>query len=723
LYFSNYPTQVGFDRVGAATYKIKRLKMAILRLAYPALKPLFIALVGLGFLLSHTAALHANEIADEDVAELSTISVTGSEQNAPKITTKKLLRVPGASGDPLKAIEALPGVVLSGFGPFSIPAIRGSNPRDNNYLTDFVPVGYVFHNDGGSTYNSNLIEDFSLKSGAWDAQYGNAIGAVLATKLRDPYLEPIHTTIDLSLLRAGALVEGAISEDGAFYISYRRSLLEFYVENFVDEDELVFTEVPRNSDYQLKYQWNINSSQNLRLIATGANDSVGIDFGPESEALQTEPAVDGGLDANTYYHNQAIVYDAVLSGGTSTILSFSRKEEDTSFSVGTLFKLDSVDYEYRLKNYYNTPLINGDSVRYGIDLSSTEIEYTASGLNTVCNDDIGETCRPQSLGEAFNQQDTLFINGAYSFIAYDWRATRNLEVTLGLANSYNDFNRQSVIQPRISSRYSVSDGLTLTAAIGRHNQFIREFRFIAENLGNPDLKEPDSLHYVAGFEQLFEDDLSAKVEVYYKDIDKLISSNPALAVDSEAVSYVNGASGKAYGLEILINKNLTDKWYGWLSATYSKTKRTNESTGVEIDYELDRPWVINLVTSYQKNEKTSYGFKWTYQSGALFTPVTDEPAVPVDDQGNTVDAVANPDDIYLYIPYYAESNSERLSAYHRLDFRMDHKLNGRSTFYFEIINLYNQQNVSGFTYNRDYSEREKVTSLPTIFSVGTTLVF
>jgi hypothetical protein len=681
--------------------------------------PLTMAIAGLGFTVLNSVNTFAETLAEksEDVAELSTISINGAQQNAPKITTKKLLTVPGAGGDPLKAIAALPGVILGGFGPFSIPAIRGSNPQDNTYLTDFVPVGYVFHNDGGSTYNDNLIEDFSLKSGAWDAQYSNAIGAVLATKLRDPYIEPIHTTLDISLLRAGALVEGAISEDSAFYASYRQSLLEFYVENFVDEDELVFTEVPTNSDYQLKYQWNISGSSNLRLIATGANDSVGIDFGPESKILQTEPAIEGGLDASTYYHNQGIILDTILPGGTGTIVSFSRKEEDVSFGVGTLFNLDAVNYEYRFKNYYNTPLNNGDSIRYGLDLSSTEIEYTADGLYTACNEDVGDQCLPASLGARFTQQDTLTINGAYSFVAYDWLATRNLEITLGLGNSYNDFNDNQVIQPRVSSRYRVSDDLTLTAAVGRHDQFIREFRFIVEDIGNPDLKSPDSLHYVVGFEQLFDNALSAKVELYYKDIDQLIVANPALSSDPDALSYLNEGSGEAYGLEVLINKNLTEKWYGWLSATYSKTKRTNDISGVEIDYGYDRPWVVNLVASYQKNEKTSYGFKWSYQSGALFTPVLS--ADPVDQAG----APSSIEDAYLFVPTYASSNSERLPAYHRLDFRMDHKLTGRSTFYFEIINLYNQENISDYSYIKDYSEREAVTSLPTIFSVGAKLVF
>ncbi|WP_283788209.1 TonB-dependent receptor plug domain-containing protein [Bermanella sp. WJH001] len=676
--------------------------------------------------LSALSVFSHAQTSDEDVAELSTINVSGSELKGPQISTEKLLKVPGAGNDPLKAVEALPGVVLGGFGPFSVPAVRGSSPNDNIYITDFLPVGYVFHNDGGSTYNDNIIEDFSLKAGAWGPEYSNAIGAVLATKLRDPYQEPIRTTLDLSFLRAGGLVEGAVSDDSAFYFSYRRSLLEFYVENFVDEDELTFTEVPKNSDYQFKYQWRMSPVSNLRFIATGANDSVGIDFGPESDDLAREPALAGGLDADTYYHNQGIVFDTVLDGGTATILSLSRKEEDVSFSVGTLFELDAINYEYRLKNYYFTPLNNGDTFRYGFDLSNTEIEYTASGLYSPCNDEVGDECPPASLGEVFDNEDSLTINGLYTFVAYDWLATPDLEVTLGLGNSYNDFNEEQLLQPRISSRYSLNDSWTLTAAVGRHSQFIREFRFIAKELGNPDLKQPIANHYVVGFEHQIDDSLSTKLEVYYKDIDNLVAAN----TKNTTPPYLNNANGTAYGLELLINKNLTDKWYGWLSVAYSKTKRENEDSGLEIDYELDRPWIVNLVANYQKNEKTSYGFKWRYQSGSLVTPITG--ATPfyscgLDGNGNpqyssTIEAGCNSDP-YIYDPIEGKPNSQRLSAYHRLDFRIDHDLSGRSTLYFEIINLYNRANVSDISYNKDYTEAEDVTSLPTIFSVGTKLVF
>jgi len=662
--------------------------------------------------------------AQDDVAELSTIKVQGEELKGPEITTEKLLKVPGAGNDPLKAIEALPGVVLGGFGPFSIPAVRGSSPRDNTYITDFVPVGYVFHNDGNSTYNDNLIEKFSLKAGAWGAEYNDAIGAVLATKLRDPYQEPIQTTIDLSFLRAGALVEGAVSDDSAFYVSYRQSLLEFYVENFIDEEELTFTEVPKNSDYQFKYQWRLSPVSNLRIIATGAEDSVGIDFGPESDALATEPGLAGGLGASTFYHNQGILFDTLFSGGTSTMLSFSRKEEDASFAIGSLFDLDAINIEHRLKNYYNTPLDNGDNLRYGIDLANIHLDYVVSGKYVPCNQEVGDACPPASLGTDFGPNaDKLDINTAYGFIAYDWLATPDLEITFGLGHGVNDFNDEQVSQPRISTRYQLNSAWTLTGAIGRHSQNIREFRFIAEDLGNPDLKQPVSTHYVAGFEHQYDEAFSTKLEVYYKTIDNLIAANSDydFISNNTVPPYLNIASGEAYGLELLINKNLTEQWYGWLSVAYSQTKRKNDVTQAEIDYELDRPWVVNLVANYQKNAKTSYGFKWRYQSGNLITPITG--TTPYDENGNVLPDTTNINDVYIYDPIEGGINSQRLSDYHRLDFRIDHDMSARSTLYFEIINLYNRANVSDYSYNKDYSEKEEVTSLPTIFSLGAKWVF
>lgn len=690
--------------------------------------------------ISTTATVTSNAVAeDEEVTELSTISVTGTEPEGAKISTSKLLKVPGAGNDPLKAVEALPGVVMGGFGPFSIPAVRGSSPNDNNYITDFVPVGYVFHNDGSSTYNDNLVEDFNLMAGAWGPEYRNALGAIIDTQLRDPYHEGFTTTLDLSFLRAGFLVESDLAKDHAAYFSYRQGLLEYYVENFIDEDELTFTEVPKNSDYQFKYHWKINSTSNIRLSATGAKDSVGLDFGEDSDEVAREPALEGGLAADQFYDNQTLLYDRQYAGGTYQKTALSHKKDNADFSLGTIIDVNFVADEYRIKNHFTTPLTGGDGIRYGFELESWDIQYTASGIYNPCNSDT-ETCQPISTGTPISDEDSFILNGLNAHTAYDWLVTPFWQVSAGATAGSNDFTDETTVEPRLSSRYEMTPDLSFTSAYGQHSQFPSNLLFIMEEYGNPDLNMPKADHYVIGFEYNLDDSWTAKLETYFKKMHELIVSNPDYDAftNPNAPKYLNEADGEAYGLEFLINKNLTDNWYGWLSVSYSKTTRKNQLTGESFDYSYDRPWVLNLVSRHKWNRYMTYGFKWKYQSGSLFTPVdSSNPSTANYECNDRYYAVGSDltncagtelpnviaDGPDIYIPNYKDQNSERLPAYHRLDFRIDFALSKHQVYYFEIINVYNRMNVSDYSYNEDYSDREEVTSLPTLFSLGAKLTF
>lgn len=673
----------------------------------------------------------------EDVAELSTIAVTGSSDNGPVISTQKLLKIPGAGGDPLKAIEAMPGVTLGGFGPFNLPSVRGSSPADNSYITDFVPVGYVFHNDGSSTYNENLVEDFQIKTGAWSPEYNNALGAVLVTRLRDPYREAWRTTADISFLRAGILVEGAVSDDQALYFSYRESLLQFYVDNFVDEKELSFTEVPTNHDYQFKYHWQLDPVTNLRFTATGARDKVGIEFGPESKELEREPGLAGGLDANTFYDNQSVLFDHLFNNGTSQEAAITRKVEDIGFHIGDILNLDVVSTEYRVKSYFRTPLRSTDALRYGVEVEKWNIDYSADGKFNACASEV-ETCPPASLGQPYTTADLLVINGQRAFIAYDWLATPDWQLSPGLMLGKNDYTKESDTEFRLESRYELNSRWTLTAAFGQHSEFPRQFQYILKDIGNPDLEKPTAEHYVAGFEFKQDSLWSSKLEAYYKDLHKIIVSNAAYESElttPDVPKYLNDAEGYAYGLEWLINKNLADRWYGWFSISYAQTKRTNNQNGEEFLFAYDRPWTLNAVASYEWDQNWSVGLRWRYQSGALTTPVqSDNPSDRVfrnTTSGNIFVAddsytPAADDEFLQYSPNYAKINSRRLPAYHRLDIRADRTFKRKNCdldLYWEIINLYNRLNVSDYNYSGDYTEREDVVSLPTIFSVGIKATF
>jgi hypothetical protein len=677
----------------------------------------------------------------QDVVELSPISIHGSEDLGPKISTKKLLKVPGANGDPIKAIEALPGVVLDGEKD-NEPAVRGSSPADNRYITDHMSVGYLFHNDGSSTYNENIIQDFSLMAGAWDAKYNNAIGAVLDTNLRDPYHEEFTTILDLSFIRAGILMEGAITDDSALYISYRESLLKWYFDEIADSDEGLIIQVPKNSDYQVKYHWRVDNTSNLRFLATGAKDRVSFELDENFEDAGKEPTIVGKGNLDGYFNSQGILYDTVFKGGTTALLAVSQIEQDFKFKVGTLFDLDATSKNARIKGQFQTPMNNGDNLRYGFETTDLHLDYSMDGLYNPCNDDV-ESCDPASTGERFDSQETLNLNGLYVFSAYDWLATPFWQITFGMGSDYDDYLKERNYQPRLSSRYELNESWTLTSAVGKHYQFPRDFFAITKTLGNPDLKEPNSEHYVVGFEYALNDVLSAKLEVYYKDIHDIIVSNEAYE-DTEStpdeVRFTNNASGHASGIELLINKNLSDDWYGWLSVAYSTTERTNHNTGESFNYSYDRPWIINLVGNYQYSKTINVGAKWTYQSGGLVTPISGgvayyqcgdptDPLLTTDSADSScganlvvVDGEGNPE-VYLYDPIEGKINSERLPAKHSLDLRLDYTPKEGRVYYIDIRNAYARKNITDYEYSDDYQTRTAVSELETITSLGLKFTF
>ena len=71
--------------------------------------------------------------------------------------------------------------------------------------------------------------------------------------------------------------------------------------------------------------------------------------------------------------------------------------------------------------------------------------------------------------------------------------------------------------------------------------------------------------------------------------------------------YANDMSGKAHGVELLIERDKGDDWYAWASLSWSKSERTNDRTGETKDYYLDTPLIFNAVANYQITDRWKPG--------------------------------------------------------------------------------------------------------------------
>jgi len=634
-------------------------------------------------------ALKAQQTGEEtEGREVEQVEVIGSTQsNDPtQMTqeTRKLLNVAGAAGDPLSALQSLPGVTF-GSDEDSEPAVRGSAPEDNTYLIDFIPAAYVFHIFGDSIFNENIIQSFDLYPAAYSSRYGNANGAVIDVKLRDPKNQPLETTVDYSLIRTGVFMEAGVSDDQAVYFSYRRSLIDLYLDTGTEEDGVTIKSAPVADDYQLKYLWNNSSSSKISFVLAGASDKAKANFSESSAEAAEDPDFLGPADISQRFDSQGIIWDKQFPDSGSTLkTALSHSREDTDFTYGSNQFITTTLESTTIKTELSRPLNQNHWLITGGSVSQSDLIYKLDAKIQSCSyfdPDCSTVDAPR-----FQLDDSETVNFYTYYIEDEWYLGDQWIITPGIHFSTDDYLNDDFSEIRLHTRYLINDNWTATAAMGQYHQFPNIDEVLSE-IGNPDLKSPESTHYVLGLEQKVSDTWNWKTEVYLKDFKKqVLSLSEGVDADFDK-KYSNDASGEAYGLEFLLNKNLSDDWYGWASISYSRSNRTNERTGREQPFDFDRPVVLNLVANYQINDLWNIGFRWKAQSGALYTPIVGLEA------STTQTGVMN--------PVYGKVNSERLPAYHRLDIRIERVSNyswGSFTFFTDFLNAYGNENIEGYDY-------------------------
>ena len=651
----------------------------------------------------------------EAALQLDRVQISGQPEPLAEISTKKLLRVPGAGYDPLRAIGSLPGVTFTN-GRSSEPAVRGSSPNDNAYYVDFLPVGYIFHSDSSSIISDNVLEDFRLELAAFSPQYNNATGAVIDATSRSPYYDRRQIIIDASLLKAGFFYEQPVNENQSFYFGARQSLFQYYIENFLDDEDFEFTTVPEYYDYQGKYEFRLSDTEQVAIQVLGSRDKAGLLFAEDSDAVLQDPGLSGGLNFEAFFNTQGLLWEKIYTSGLSHKIGLSHMEQKFAFTIGNANFVDVKVNDFNLRSQFNYPLSFSHELQWGLEYTQKNIDYAGRFSGPPC-DEYRTDCRIVDGTEVLTGSGKPVINEYDAHIADIWQVTPDWTLTPALALSYDDYTSETFVEPRLRSRWQFRDQWWLTAAYGDHHILPDNFGQYIAPFGNDKLKQPTARHFELGLEQQLRADLLWKIQLYYKQLDNLIVSRPAkdsnypdLTDDqyNALPTYTNDAEGKTWGLEFFLNKNLSDRWYGWLSVAYSRTFRTNTLTGEEFSYNYDQPLIINAVANWQLNPHWDIGFKWRLQSGQLITPLAD---------------VTGPDSNDLYTPVYGSLNSERLPIYHKLDLRADRTFvlkNGREMdFYIELLNVYARKNVIGYQYEgADYSKREEVNDLPTILSFG-----
>ncbi len=670
---------------------------------------LILSLLAVPVIASDTTS--ANDPAVEEMM------VQGRKSDYSVITenAQKIIDVPGSLGDPLMAVFSLPGVISEGDGG-GAPAVRGSSPSDNRYLVDGAPAAYVFHAFSTSIFNENIIQDFELFSAGFGPRYSNAIGGIFDIKLRDPKAQDIHTKVDVSILRAGVFVEGGVTENSAFYLSGRTSLLQYFFDSdeAEKEDGIKVQDAPEDTDYQFKYQYRLGDNHKLTLSANGASDLAAAEFTEFSTEVMEEPDFAGDAKIKNTFNNQSIRWQFAAGEGSELDVQVGHyQKNDDTFWGGEkyFFEMTSEDV-FALVNY-NFLLGKSHSISLGTESHNTQYSYDARFINYVCTE-FDPDCELRR-GELIIADDEVTIQEHSAYLNDHWAITDALALDLGVQTHYNDFTEETFTHPRMAIAWEFIDNWTLSSSAGSYNR-LPDIDKTFPQIGNTELNSPTSNHYTLGIKQDLANEWSWSVTTYYKNMDDLPLASDVN--DNSQPLYTNNVEGEAYGVDLFINKGLTDRWYGWLAISASRSTRTNKLTDIERDYYLDTPLVLNWVMNYQLNDLWTVGTRLTAQSGRAITPI--------------IGIQPNPYFENRILPVYGEPYSENLPVYARLDLRFKREMTlwGYSgTYNIDILNALNRRNVTdrNLDYKRTQSPQdfklEDEVGLGIIPAVGMSLIF
>ena len=143
---------------------------------------------------------------------------------------------PGGNRDVLKVIQSFPGVASNpGFRNDII--IRGNSPLGVLWRVNGLDIPNPNHfavagSAGGpqSIINNKYLSNSEFYTGAFPANYGNALGGVFDLKMRNGNNEKHERTFQLGILGTELALEGPISKKSgsSYLVSYRYSTLALF---------------------------------------------------------------------------------------------------------------------------------------------------------------------------------------------------------------------------------------------------------------------------------------------------------------------------------------------------------------------------------------------------------------------------------------------------------------------------------------------------------------
>ncbi|REG78296.1 TonB-dependent receptor [Algoriphagus antarcticus] len=647
---------------------------------------------------------------EEDITQIDEFVVTATDKDR---TINDMIQVSGrtfsveearkfaaAVNDPGRMAASFSGVTSTDDGNNNI-SIRGNSPNGLLWRMEGIDIPNPNHfvnpgtsGGGVSILSSQLLANSDFLTGAFPAEYGNALSGVFDLSLRKGNTENQEFTLQAGFLGLDLAAEGPIAKNykGSYLINYRYSTLSMlskiglplgdFVTNFQDLSFNIYLPTGPKSTITLFGFGGVSDQEGDALTDSLVWESEGDRYG--STFFSNTGAV--GIK-HSYILNEAnFLQTAVLASGNSLGTTESRLNDDLQFQ--DRYYENYSNSKITLSSVLNTKFSAKASLRSGF--------YVNQLYYNLREDDFYE--ETQGLQTNINSKGNTQSIQAFSQLNY--RASERLTFNVGLHYLQLLLNNSSSIEPRLSASYALDEKQRVSFGYGLHSQVQPLGTYFAEQdvnghitFPNEDLGLSKSHHFVLGYDRSLTPYLRMKVETYYQHLFNI----PIKSGEDETYSIinqqwtfatdplVNEGYGKNYGVELTLEQFTHNDLYFLLSTSlYNSKYKTNEEVWRNTAYNGNFNVTLTAGKEFKLKKERLLGLniRAIYSGGLRTTPI------------NLEESIEKGQGIYDETLAYTDQNP----AYFRTDLRFSLKKNkpkSTRTWALDIQNATNRQNIYG----------------------------
>lgn len=650
---------------------------------------------------------------EESITALDEVRITALNSNAKPINDLTVIsgrsfsayeveNYPGSISDISRVAVSFPGVVSPNDGQNHL-IIRGNSPKGLQWRLEGIEIPNLNHfsdigasGGGVNVVSSHMLANSDFLTGAFTAEYGNALSGVFDLRLRTGNNEKHEQTFQIGLLGLEAMVEGPINKTSntTYIAQYRYSTLKL-IQNFgVDLES-----VPDFQDLSFKIY---HPTKKLGVFTLFGIGGLSHEEGTSGYIMNSNTATIG-LSNNYTINDKTFIRSVLAFSGWNYNWNSEVNIGSAETPINREWNTEVVDYTIKGSLVLNRKINARHKIKAGIiyemAFDNSVMGWYSDTLYNWYND-------PENPGYQNLNYDYEYVNSEVNagtlqtFINWKYRITDDLSLNTGMHFLQFYLNNNYSIEPRIGLQWKAHPKHILSAGFGIHSRkeslTLYSGNFTTHDGAiihpNQDLELAKAKHYVIGYNFLATKYLNLKTEIYYQDLYDIPAypfppyfSTLNFDFGFEGNILTNYGTGYNTGIEVSLEKHMSKGYYFMLNGSLYESKYYNK-LGEKLDTKYNGTYASNGL--FGKEFKLGKGSQNTLSISTRYILVGGVRTLPIDEQASLEQGYS--------VRYWDDGFSTKNSDYFRVDLLMKFRRNKpgyTGEWSVDLLNLLNRQNV------------------------------